>query len=103
MSGTTTDKFPQKNANILDLACAYRLIPELTPLRMVETNNAYVRTYETNLHELRLAFRWPLLPGNLLGNGRHSFRTLAGGRFTTINDRGQPLYFLQSSTLNMVP
>jgi prepilin-type N-terminal cleavage/methylation domain-containing protein len=96
MSGPALDKAPQKNANVLDMAFAYRLLADVGPVPMVETNDIYRRTYETNLHEIRLAFRWPLLPGGLLGNGRHSFRTITGGRYSGTNDLGQPLYFLQS-------
>jgi type II secretory pathway pseudopilin PulG len=103
MSGSATEKFPQRNANILDLAFRYRFVPELAPLPIVWDNTNYFRTYETNVHELRLAFRWPLLPNNLLGSGRHSFRTLAGGSFVTETNGNQLLYFLQNPVYTAVP
>jgi type II secretory pathway pseudopilin PulG len=99
LSGSAFEKVPQANPDILNLSFAYRLIPELTPLPTLETNSIYTRTYETNLHELRLAFRWPRLPNDLLGNGRQIFRTLAGGRFEqATNGPFTNLYFLQPST-----
>lgn len=101
LSGAVTEKYPQTNADLLNLAFAYRLTPGISPVTTIETNFVYARLYDTNLHELRLAFRWPVLPNGLLGNGRQTFRTLAGGHFVQTNDNNQPLYFLQPSTFAM--
>jgi hypothetical protein len=105
LSGAAVEKFPQKDENLLNLAFAYRLVPEISPLPTPATNSLLSRTFDTNLHELRLVFRWPLLPNGIIGNGRQTFRTLAGGRVLQVNDTNapsslpvQPLYFLQSST-----
>jgi type II secretory pathway pseudopilin PulG len=99
MSGGAAEKPPQNNQDTLMLAFSYRLIPELAPVPKPDTNvTVFSRNYDTNLHELRLAFRWPILPNGQLGNSRAAFRTLAGGRFAVTNDTGQNLYFLQPST-----
>lgn len=57
----------------------------------------------TNSHDLRLTFRWPLLPRGNPGTGRHTFRVLAGGRLVETRSpyagvANIPLYFLQPST-----
>jgi len=55
----------------------------------------------TNSHDIRLTFRWPLLPTGDAGNGRLSFRLFTGGLLTA----GAPepgvlniMYFLKPST-----
>jgi hypothetical protein len=55
----------------------------------------------TNSHDIRLTFRWPLLPTGDAGNGRLSFRLFTGGLLTA----GAPepgvlpiMYFFQPST-----
>lgn len=113
LSGAAAEKFPQTNSDLLNLAFAYRLIPEISPVPNVETNSFSANAYETNLHELKLAFRWPILPNGLLGNGRQIFRTQIGGSFavtdengllitpTNNNNNAQRYYFLQPSTFGM--
>ena len=39
---------------------------------------------QANLNELRLRFRWPVLPGGKLGNGNQTYRTSASGALTTV-------------------
>ena len=39
-----------------------------------------------NAHDLRLTFRWPLLPNGDAGNGRQTFRTFCGGQLFQTND-----------------
>src|SRR5690242_8521105 len=94
MSGQAGEKFPQKNASMLDLAFGYRLMPEIAPYSYYEpdwTNYAaytatndwvprsnYWRiasTVQTNLCDLRLTFRWPAFPNGKVGNERQIFRT----------------------------
>jgi type II secretory pathway pseudopilin PulG len=100
------------------LAFSYRLIPS------VMTNAAYfnptnisivVSNLQANLHELRLTFRWPLLPNGEAPDkgGRLVFRTTAGGVLFRTNDVGiadQPgkpnpdyLYFFQPRTYAQAP
>lgn len=47
-----------------------------------------VWAYQTNLHDLRLTFRWPLLPnGDVPGSAsRQSYRTLVSGAILNTND-----------------
>jgi type II secretory pathway pseudopilin PulG len=105
MSGAATEKFPQDNANVRDLSFRYRMISEVVPFAnwdpswvTFNNNSNYWRvaanTY-TNLHDIRLLFRWPLQPGGKTGNGRQAFRTQASGQVT--NEFG-PLYFFNPRT-----
>jgi type II secretory pathway pseudopilin PulG len=60
----------------------------------------------TNTHDLRLTFRWPLLPRGAAGTSRHTFRVLAGGQLMeTFSPHtgvpNVPLYFLQPSTYDV--
>ena len=89
------------NGNLADLASdadfafKYRMFPELVPLQQVLTNNfgGFVTNANpmaiitTNLYELRLTFKWPLIVGTNSGyrgqaNFQKSltFRTLVGGQ-----------------------
>ena len=56
-----------------------------------------------NAHDVRLTFRWPLLPSGDTGDGRQTFRTLAGGQMVGTNNPAPgvlqiPLYLLQPAT-----
>jgi hypothetical protein len=56
-----------------------------------------VQTLQTNLHDLRLTFLWPVLPSGKLGSGRQVYRTMVAGRFT--NDPPlTPFWFVQPRT-----
>ena len=121
LSGAASDKFPQTNAALQDLAFSYRMISEVVPYwtnyynpswfntnglsaaEVVARSNLWVvtRNLQTNLHDLRLTFRWPLAKGtNALG--RQVFRTLAGGVLTN-DPPGQPLFFFQPQTYVKAP
>jgi type II secretory pathway pseudopilin PulG len=62
------------------------------------------RNLNTNLHDVRLLFRWPLLPRGKIGNGRQVYRTLVSGTQIVTNDptysssTNVPLYFFQPRT-----
>lgn len=123
-SGSAVEKSPQLNETILDAAFTYRLIVEnisyvpldpgsidLSPAA-TNTMNAQqlaarldqahkAQLLQTNSHDLRLTFRWPLLPNGDLGNGRASFRAFTGGWLFPTADfyvPKQPLFFFQSAT-----
>jgi type II secretory pathway pseudopilin PulG len=116
ISGPANEKFPQTNRDVQDLALSYRMIPELSPYAeyapdwtnvVVGDTNAHASfahvatNLQNNLYNLRLTFRWPLLPNGDSGPGRQVFRTMASGALT--NDPiGVPsftnLYFLQPRT-----
>jgi hypothetical protein len=81
-----------------DIAFRYLLTSEVIPLEShvpSSTNSADRRQYaamQANLHEIRLTFRWPVLPsGTNTGNGRRSFSALVAGR----QIRDQSGYFFQ--------
>lgn len=114
MSGSATEKAPQDNADVRELAFRYRMISEVVPYTRWDTNwvawnqpglpagEAAARSnywwvtskQQANLHEVRLTFRWPLLPRGGTGNGRQVFRATVGGDFIQANDHGMAVYFL---------
>jgi hypothetical protein len=122
MSGPAVEKFPQKNLDVLANAFTYRMIVEnayYLPVNPTSTdyfspatngltaqeiqlrrNNAMrIANLQTNAHDLRLTFRWPVFPTGDTGNERQTFRIFTGGSMTNIFDPAnpdpQPLYFLQ--------
>jgi hypothetical protein len=67
------------------------------------------RTVQNNMYDVRLLFRWPLLPNNLVGNSRQTYRLLTGGiltnLYTTIGSLTNytPLWFFQPQTYSAIP
>jgi type II secretory pathway pseudopilin PulG len=120
LSGSASDKFPQTNAALQDLAFSYRMIPEVVAFGENYDSvgggwrpNPMVPNLQSNLHEVRLTFRWPLSQGTN-ATGRQVYRTLAGGSLQETNEPGflkpnplQPsgydLYFFQSQTYVKAP
>jgi type II secretory pathway pseudopilin PulG len=124
-SGGAAEKFPQDNQTIRDAAFSYRMICELV-YQPLDTNTVnyllpglstnqvtarsnhwlFAKNLEANLRDLRLTFRWPLLPNYQAGNGRLSFRTMIGGKPNVISDPYQSqhrLRFFASSTYTNAP
>jgi len=113
LSGAATEKFPQDNPSVRDLAFRYRLISEIVPYvgwdpagidsgqsglppeERAARSNAWgiARNLHGNLRDVRLVFRWPLLPGGTNGDGRQVFRTLIGGALTNEVAGRTPAYF----------
>ena len=50
--------------------------------RVVANQWLVSRQITTNLYDLRLLFRWPLLPGGRIGNGRQVYRAMVSGAIT---------------------
>jgi hypothetical protein len=113
ISGSAAEKYPQNDPAVRGTAFKYRLTSEVVPYSFFDTNvfsydTNYLRLYrnlETNLHELRLTFRWPLLPNGEVGRGgRQSFRAMVSGWLTNQvpldpRDQRQPwLYFVESKS-----
>ena len=101
MSGAAVEKPPQSNPDIMDSAFAYRMIVEnvALPVYSFGTNDlALANNLRANARELRLTFRYPVLP-RTTGNGRLTFRTLVGGTVTNLS----PLYFYQPSLYVQAP
>lgn len=126
ISGSAVTKAPQSNPTILSDAFRYRLIVENFPYVPVDTN-AFTLTgpvtnnlttaqlaartnlmqtmwlLETNSHDFRLRFRWPVLPNGQIGSyGYATFRCMVDGWLLQTNDPApgagtQPLYFIQPS------
>jgi hypothetical protein len=98
MSGAASDKFPQNNASVQDLAFTYRLTSEVMPYGTIyngrwdpgwqnyvqnyvaaggiTASNAamfleyqhFANTLQADLYEVRLLFRWPVQPNGTVGN-----------------------------------
>ena len=97
ISGNATDKAPQDNQDVRDLAFSYRMVVDVSPvgtsdLEGIQTN-AVDRVLRRNLTDVRLLFRWPLqrpfVAGQSdpsVGNSRMSFRTQLGGRIMAVPD-----------------
>ena len=59
-------------------------------MAIAETNSRYntwlvAKNINTNLFDLRLRFLWPILPNGSFGNGRQTYRTMAGGILVNTN------------------
>ena len=114
ISGAAIEKAPQNNKTINEAAFGYRLVTEIVPYGATTNtyfdstwkngNDGYARVVtnlNANLHDVRLLFRWPLLPGlenglPKIGNGRQVYRLMVGGSqasFVTNSVTG--LYFFQ--------
>jgi type II secretory pathway pseudopilin PulG len=111
LSGPASEKFPQTNDAIRELAFNYRLASDVVPYTSYDPNwtnyndpSLYAPTTnfaeitlrsnywmvakntQENLYDIRLIFRWPLL-ANGVGNGRQSFRTLASGHLQVVGQQ----------------
>ena len=121
------EKAPQTNAALQELGLSYRIIAEVIPVRLpdpwdgavppstskddVAAHSNYwavARNVQTNLHELRLTFRWPETPTGL-GAGRQVYRTMVSGALLSTNDFGFPvgttnlLFFFEPQTYVKAP
>jgi Flp pilus assembly pilin Flp len=110
INGNASDKAPQDNQNVRDLAFSYRMMVEIVPAGVFDPEsiqtNAVDLTLRKNLSDVRLLFRWPLQkpfqpnqgdPG--VGSGRMSFRTQLGGSHVSYPDANNfPFYYLQPRT-----
>ena len=128
-SGPLVDKAPQSNSIILSDAFTYRMIVEnfaytpvdtnafcvdcpaaagLTPEQLAARTNLSRAVFmmQTNTHDFRLRFRWPVLPnGQIPNKGLATFRSLASGPLLQTNDPNipnQPLYLVQPSSFVQV-
>lgn len=104
ISGSAAEKFPQDNQTVLDESFGYRLIAEnaSTPMNW-STNTVDQRmaaAFQANLRQVRLLFRWPLLPNGNAGTGRQTFRADVGGTVQAVSSAPPKptLYFFQPSS-----
>ena len=80
IAGAATEKPPQATPSVLDLGFSYRLLVEIHDVPLADKLPGQAQSLSTNLHEVRLRFSWPLLPGGRVGSGRQTFRSMAGGQ-----------------------
>jgi type II secretory pathway pseudopilin PulG len=119
LSGPASEKPPQANPIMQDLGLQYKVIAEVNSygtnffdaswtnysLGGLSTNEIasrsnymnLVQTFQTNTHDLRLTFLWPLLPNGKVGSGRQVYRTMAVGHYTN-DPPGSPYFFMQPRT-----
>jgi type II secretory pathway pseudopilin PulG len=110
LSGNVSDKYPQTNTALQDLAFSYRMISEVVPFGVnYDLSDRSWRTplaapnLRNNLHEVRLTFRWPLAQG-AKAPGRQVYRATVGGSLIQTNEPwfplawGKPLFFLEPGT-----
>ncbi len=125
ISGSAVEK--ATNADTRSFAFRYRMTPEIIPHNFYDRNETnytlkglsnverlsrsnfwqYAKNQQPNLYEMRLLFRWPLLPSGGVGNGRQIFRTTVASQMTATNvgTRFQPtaLYFFEPRSYVRVP
>ena len=105
MSGPASEKFPQNSPAVQDLAFSYRVLPEVvefgTSILNGKRGNVMSSNLQSNLHEMRLTFRWPIAKGTN-APGRQVFRTLVGGQLTN-DPPGLPFFFFQPQTYVKAP
>jgi len=115
LSGPASEKYPQTNPDVQELALSYRLITEIAPYGtnyfdpswtnfndpvlynpVVLTNEIVTRSnfflvvtnMERSIYDVRLVFRWPRFPNQNIGNGRQAYRTSASGRLVRFVEPG---------------
>ena len=103
LSGPAAEKPPQTSAEVQADAFAYRMICENMPLTAYGGNTPQGHQLTNNFSELRLTFRWPLLPTGEPGNGRQTFRTQVGGHVLQVDDARHALYFFEPKTFAQPP
>jgi type II secretory pathway pseudopilin PulG len=86
-----------------DLAFTYRLFPEVMPFSipdMTMMNPSLAANMQASLYEVRLRYRWPVLPGGVLGNGTQTYRSAVSGVSLLTNYPGNPVqfYLMRSQT-----
>jgi prepilin-type N-terminal cleavage/methylation domain-containing protein len=102
ISGPAVEKPPQDNGLVRDESFSYKMIVDNLPVAVAPDafnspnliDQSYARNLTANLHEVRLAFLWPLLPNGNVGYGRQTFRTLVAGQLAP-DFYNTNLYFYQ--------
>jgi hypothetical protein len=103
MSGSAVE---QRNIS-KDVTFGYSIYSEVVPVNFhafqgntngsfALTNDLYSSKLQANLFEVRLNFRWPLLPNGDIGNGRKIYRTYVSGQIPLTNaPDGTPLFLFR--------
>ncbi len=105
ISGNASEKPPQVDPNVQSLAFSYRLIPEIVTVEASSPvpPSPVLNNLTANLHEVRLLFQWPLLPGGKVGSGRQQFRSMMGGAYLNTSVLGTNYWYFQPSTYVKAP
>jgi hypothetical protein len=124
ISGSAVEK--ATNADARSFAFSYRMTAEIIPYTFYDRNETNytlrrlsdedrlsrsnfwqsAKNRQANLYEMRLLFRWPLLPsGTNVGNGRQIFRTTIASQMIATNVGPLPttLYFFEPRSYVRVP
>jgi type II secretory pathway pseudopilin PulG len=106
MSGLAAEKPPQNNDIMIADTFSYRLLCVNAPMA-VDTNNipltGFSKQLAGNQRELRMTFRWPLLPNGAVGNHGSSpqtFRTTIAGQLA---QDANGFYFYQPQSFTNAP
>ena len=106
ISGPAVEKPPQDNGLLVGDSFAYRMVCENLPVQ-IAGGGTYVDNLKFNLHELRLTFRWPIMPNGQMPPRPtpQTFRTLIAGQIQTdfVSVSGQTNYFYQSQSFTNAP
>jgi hypothetical protein len=112
-SGSSAEKPPQEMSIRQDLGFTYRMIVEndeyvpydpasvgmLPGVTNVTAQMRVIQMAQINSRDLRLTYRWPVLPNNETGLGRQTFRVFTGGTMAYTNEPNGPrLWFFQPAT-----
>ena len=95
LSGAAVEKGPQdSDPKKRTITFEYLMQVQVVPLDSSDPGlgNQIRGTLHTNLHDVRLTFRWPLLPDGKTGNNKKSFRSLVSG---TLAQQGTNGFFFR--------
>ena len=88
ITGSLADQGASQSAR--DFAFAYRVFPEVIPYFAADTGltngpdpGITAHNFQANFTQIRLRFRWPILPNGQVGNSRLTFRTAVSGQLAT--------------------
>ncbi|MDB6130956.1 MAG: hypothetical protein JWM04_2063 [Verrucomicrobiales bacterium] len=115
LTGNSSDQ-----TNLAELSFSYLLTVEITPhVENLSTSIAYgndeystrtnlLHQLTNNLHELRMAFNWPILPKGDFGNGSYVYRSLIPSPYISTNvtlPNGNPgkLYYFKDTFFDKNP
>jgi hypothetical protein len=101
ITGSAIEKPPAPT----DIVFRYEMIPEVVPLipipplltNSMSTNQlAHWANLARNAYEIRLLFRWPVLPKGELGSKRRTLRAMISGQL--VRDTNEAFYFFQPAS-----
>ena len=121
LNGPASEKPPQANPIMQDLGLSYRLVADVSgygtnffdpgwtnfniaglSTNDIATRSNYmlvVQNFQTNLHDIRLTFLWPMLPNGKLADraSRQVYRTMISGHQTN-DPPNTPFWFFKPRT-----